>query len=200
MRRAVQGLIVAMAFGLTMLTSAEAASAVTFVTGLYGTAEISGPVSYSWQECWKVNQYSWDCTDWTDVNTSGTSWISMEISCFFICFGSVDLRIDHETGPPFVPQGSPYVLSFLFIGSATASGDVITVGGTSIALGGPKISQLLQVFSPRVTMSFATGAATVTWPQPQERCGFSGEVCRRFRANPQASGTLVSGGINVSGF
>lgn len=130
MRRAVQGLIVAMAFGLTMLTSAEAASAVTFVTGLNGTAGISGPVSYSWQSCWKVAQFSWDCTDWRDVNRSGKSWISMELSCFFICFGDVDLIIDYPYGPPGIAEGRPYLYSEFFIGSATASGNVVTVRGT----------------------------------------------------------------------
>lgn len=49
-------------------------------------------------------------------------------------------------------------------------------------------------------MNFATGEASITWPQPLEHCDYSGEMCWRFRGGPQASGTLVSGGINVSGF
>lgn len=40
---------------------------------------------------------------------------------------------------------------------------------------------------------------SITWPQSDERCDYYG-VCWRFRAGPQAGGTLVSGGINVAGF
>lgn len=196
MRRGILGAL-AVTMGLVLMApvgpaGAEPASAVSFVTGVKGTAMFDGPVGYAERECLSRGLL-FDCSRWsawTDPISRTSDWtLTTSLACYVVCFGQV--RIAEPLGP--------FVMGNLFVGSASASGSRVTIGGTVIRAGG---FLSFSDTSLTVVLDHSTGTAGASWPNGAPVFHYDGELSlhmMQFR-DVQMSGTLVSGNINVSGF
>lgn len=152
--------------------------------------------------------FLWEtCVRWTRFEGVKNFTIAVNLTCFGICFGK--LVVGAPGGPSFSWDGA------FFIGSVSSSGKVVRLNGASITIVPP---QLWVIAFPRIvrtqnidlTLDHATGTSATTWQQWDEVCG-DGPTCTLFCwnwvppttcdrcRNPSMSGTLISGGIAVSG-
>ncbi|MCC7077424.1 MAG: hypothetical protein IT198_09890 [Acidimicrobiia bacterium] len=187
MRRGMLAAVLAIAIGLAMTATAEPASAATLVTSVKGTATFSGPTTYSARTC--GDPCVW--TPWETYAAPDDAWTAkIAVSCFGVCFGN--LRVSP------VPGGDDF-----FFGSAAKSGNQLALSGTSMSLTQTH-SGVPRLYTRSVSMTFNsdTGQGSFSSPTLVTNCVVSGwepAFCNQLK-DVQLSGSLVSGGINVTGF